>query len=147
MPWSIDSGVPRLGVIGCRHRSACDRAGWAMHCSKQLSRLPGRRPGRRAFLAGVASVAAAPRLARAQRGPRPAIGFLHSASPESTARNLAALREALNKAGLREEQNVTIHYRWAENRYERLPALVAELVDRVTVLVVMGAADGPRAAK
>ena len=107
-----------------------------------------RRSGRRAFLVGVASMVAAPYLARAQRGPRPAIGLLHSASPESTASNLQVLREALNKAGLREEENVTIHYRWAENRYDRLPALVAELMDRrVSVLVVMGASDGPRAAK
>jgi putative ABC transport system substrate-binding protein len=90
---------------------------------------------------------AAPWLAQAQRGPRPAIGWLHSASPESTAPNLRAFREALNKAGWREEDNVTIHYRWADNRYERFPALVAELVDRVSVLVVMGASDGPRAAQ
>jgi putative ABC transport system substrate-binding protein len=119
-----------------------------MPCSKQLSRLLDRRSGRRAFLIGVASMVAAPYLARAQRGPRPAIGFLHSASPESTGSNLQVLREALNKAGLREEENVTIHYRWAESRYDRLPALVAELMDRrVSVLVVMGASDGPIAAR
>jgi putative ABC transport system substrate-binding protein len=96
----------------------------------------------------VAGAVAAPYLARAQRGARPAIGWLHSASPESTVRNLQAFRAGLNNAGLREEDNVTVHYRWAENQYDRLPALVAELVDkRVSVLVVMGVSVGPRAAK
>jgi putative tryptophan/tyrosine transport system substrate-binding protein len=118
-----------------------------MHRPKLLSGLLRRRSGRRGFLLGVAGLVEAPYLARAQRDTRPAIGWLHSASPDSTARNLQVFRAALSARGLREEDNVTVHYRWAENRYERLPALVAELVERVSVLVVMGAADGPRAAK
>jgi putative ABC transport system substrate-binding protein len=105
-------------------------------------------PGRRSVVSGLASAVLLSGTARAQREARPVVGFLHSASPETANRNLEAFRDALAQAGYREDKNVTILYRWAESRYDRLNDLVAELVDRrVSVLVAMGASDGPRAAK
>jgi putative ABC transport system substrate-binding protein len=97
-------------------------------------------------LGGVA--AARPLAARAQTRALPVIGFLHSAAPEGAAKNVAAFREGLRQAGYVEGQNVTIEYRWAENQYNRLPALAADLVERrVAVIVTSGATVGPLAVK
>jgi putative ABC transport system substrate-binding protein len=69
----------------------------------------------------------------------PIIGFLDSSSADQYAPFLAAFRSGLNEAGFVEGRNVTIEYRWAEGRYERLPPLAAELVRiPVSVLVPTG---------
>jgi len=72
----------------------------------------------------------------------PVIGVLSSGSRESTATSplsVTAFRLGLSDAGYAEGQNVAIEYRWAENRYDRLPTLAADLVVRkVDVIAALG---------
>ena len=69
----------------------------------------------------------------------PVIGFLNGRAPANLPKLLAAFRQGLNETGYIEGQNVAIEYRFAENQYERLPALAVDLVRRqVTVIVATG---------
>jgi putative ABC transport system substrate-binding protein len=87
-------------------------------------------------------------VARAQQPTMPVIGFLGSASAEPSAGFLAMFRSGLEETGYVEGQNVTIEYRWAENQYDRLPGLAADLVRRrVSVIVASGGPVTPTAAK
>jgi putative ABC transport system substrate-binding protein len=103
---------------------------------------------RRAFLAGLGYAVALPVVARGQQSGTPVIGFLNSRSPEDTVRLVAAFRQGLSENGFVEGRTATVHYRWGMSRYDRLPALAAELVDeRVAVLVATGAEPAALAAK
>jgi hypothetical protein len=83
---------------------------------------------RREFLGVLGSSAVGwPLTVRAQQPAMPVIGFLHLGSPQGRTQRLAAFRQGLGESGYIEGQNVAIEYRWAEDRYDRLPALAADL--------------------
>jgi putative ABC transport system substrate-binding protein len=80
-----------------------------------------------------------PLAARAQQPAMPAVGFLHSQSPDAIVERLRAFRQGLKDTGYVEGENVTIVYRFAENQIDRLPELTADLVRRqVAVIVATG---------
>ena len=96
---------------------------------------------RREFIGAIGGGAVAwPLATLAQQPAMPVIGYLGSSSFERSAgRTLLNFKSGLAETGFVEERNVTFEYRWADDRYERLPALAAELVQRrVTVLVAAG---------
>jgi putative tryptophan/tyrosine transport system substrate-binding protein len=86
--------------------------------------------------------------ADAQSPSGPVIGFLNSGSAGSRGEQFAAFDRGLGEAGYVDGQNITVEYRWAEDHYDRLPVLAAELVRRpVTVLVAGGGPVSALAAK
>ena len=86
------------------------------------------------------------RSPRAQQA-MPVVGFLGSDSAHLYADRLRALRQGLKETGYIEGQNVTIDYRWAEGRNDRLPALAADLVRRQLAVVAASTAPGVLALK
>jgi putative tryptophan/tyrosine transport system substrate-binding protein len=98
------------------------------------------------LLFGGALMAAHP--LRAQQKAMPVIGFLSSRSPGEAASVVAAFHQGLAGTGYVEGQNLAIEYRWAEGRYDRLPALADDLVGRkVDVIVATGGTPSAVAAK
>ena len=96
------------------------------------------------LLAGAMTVA---RGLRAQQKAMPVIGYLHFGSPGPFAPFVAAFHQGLGEAGYVEGQNLAIEYRWAEGRYDRLPALAADLVGRKVDVIVTSNLPASLAAK
>jgi putative ABC transport system substrate-binding protein len=103
---------------------------------------------RRDLLAMACAAAAWPLAGRAQRPGTPLVGYLCPESPAPFASRIRAFRDGLAEAGYAEGRNVAIEYRWAEGRYDRLPALAADLAARrVDAMVAPGGAPVALAAK
>jgi putative ABC transport system substrate-binding protein len=101
---------------------------------------------RREFVALLGG-AAWPRVASAQRPPIPVVGVLEVGSAAARADVIAAFRKGLAEAGFVEGQNVALEFRWADDNYERLAGLAAELVRRPVDALVTPATAAALAAK
>jgi len=103
---------------------------------------------RREFIALFGSVAAWPLGVHAQQPSLPVVAFVSSRSADASVRVATAFRKGLSETGYVEGQNVTVEYHWFEGKYDRLPALLADLVHRqVAVIAVPGSTPGALAAK
>jgi putative tryptophan/tyrosine transport system substrate-binding protein len=103
---------------------------------------------RREFITLLGGVAAVWPLAGRAQQPLPAIGFLSSVSAGPFTQFVIAFSEGLKELGYVDGQNVAVEYRWAEDRYDRLPVLAAELVRHpVAVIVASGGPVSALAAK
>jgi putative ABC transport system substrate-binding protein len=103
---------------------------------------------RRKFITLLAGAAAWPIAARAQQPTMPVVGFVRDGSADGNTRFVAAFRTGLNQNGYVDGQNVTVEYHWFEGQYDRLRALMADLVRRrVAVIVTPGTAQAALAAK
>jgi putative ABC transport system substrate-binding protein len=90
---------------------------------------------RRTFIAGLGGAAAMPFSARAQQA-MPMIALFNSGRPTAQVKNVEQFRQGLKAAGLIEGQNVAVDFRWAENQFDRLPALAAAVIARRPAVIV-----------
>jgi len=100
---------------------------------------------RREFITLIGGAAAWPLAAQAQQPTTPVIGFLNSGTTAANTHNVTAFQQGLKDAGFVEGQNVAIEFRWAENQYDRLPALAADLIQRPVAVIVANTLSALRA--
>jgi len=97
---------------------------------------------RREFITLLGGAAGWPLAARAQQPAMPVVGFLDLRSPEALTDRLRGFRAGLRETGYVEGDNVTVAYRWAENKIDRVPELAAELVRRQVAVMLVGGSTG-----
>jgi putative ABC transport system substrate-binding protein len=102
---------------------------------------------RRELISLLGGAATWPLAARAQQPTMPVIGFLGPSSPDTFADRLRGLRQGLKETGYVEGENVTIVYRFAENRNDRLPELAADLIRQQVAVITTAGDDVAIAAK
>src|SRR6516165_8910033 len=98
---------------------------------------------RREFIAGLGSAAAWPLTARAQQAGMPVVGLVSLGSADASASYMAAFRKGLGETGYVDGKNVTVEYHYLEGQYDRLPALMADLVRRRVAVIVTPDAIAP----
>jgi ABC-type uncharacterized transport system substrate-binding protein len=97
---------------------------------------------RREFVTLLGSAAAWPLAARAQQAAMPVIGFLKNTTAGASTLQVAAFRQGLNEMGFEEGRNLAVEYHYADNNYDQLSELAADLVRRPVKLIV-AAGDNP----
>jgi putative ABC transport system substrate-binding protein len=103
---------------------------------------------RREFFTLLGGAAAWPNRARAQQPATPVVALINGGSADSNARTVAAFRNGLNETGYVEGKSATVEYHWLEGQYDRLPALVADLLRRrVAVIATPASTQAALAAK
>jgi putative ABC transport system substrate-binding protein len=92
---------------------------------------------RREFITVVGGMAVTwPLVGRAQQPAMPVIGYVNSGTPAANSSNVSAFRLGLKQAGFVEGQTVAIEFRWGENQFDQLPAMVADLINRPMAVIV-----------
>src|SRR5262249_1904758 len=133
------------GAIRIKHSYTLQDDGYALVSRGKRTRpyRRGDRLKRREFITLLGgAVAAWPLAARAQQPGVPIVGFVTTRPAEASVRQAAAFRKGLNETGYVEGQNLMIEYHWLDGQYDRLPALMADLVRR-RVAVIATFANAP----
>src|SRR5215471_16201192 len=104
---------------------------------------------RREFISLIGGAAAmVPLVARAQQPAMPVVGFINAGTADASTRRIAAFHKGLSEAGYAEGQNVIVEYHWLEGHYDRLPAVMTDLVQRrVAVIATPGSTEAALVAK
>lgn len=104
---------------------------------------------RRQFIGALSGVAVAwPITTRAQQASQlPTIGYLHGSTAQATRHQVTAFEEGLKQTGYIDGRNIAIEYRWADDQYDRLPSLAADLVRRQVAVISTGTPVAALAAK
>src|ERR1700683_1228653 len=98
--------------------------------------------GRRLFIPALGGTAFAwPRALRAQQPALPVVAFIHAGSPTDSASRADAFRKGLSETGCMEGQNVTVEYHWLEGHYDRVSAVVADVVRRQVAVIATPASS------
>ena len=141
------SGWVRRCSLNVRQQGVQPEGPPAPLCSQDHDQMPARCQMRRRELLLMATAMMGAPAVRAQLKAIPVVGFLGSTGPGPYALNMAAFREGLAEAGYVDGPDVALEYRWAEDHYDRLPGLAADLVDRKVNVIATGSMPSALAAK